>query len=152
MSAIPAGTPRWSPPRQRGRPRRVDAPARKNPNAIETNMVEDGSFPLPHQKENPNEKRAAGSPGKTVTQAVCADQRAGRLLPLTRRFRFTEIGSDSTLPRISYPEAASVVAFLIQRYGITRFCELYGRLRNGTAELELRRHQAGVNELYGVQS
>ncbi|HEU5219374.1 MAG TPA: hypothetical protein VFU23_11990, partial [Gemmatimonadales bacterium] len=91
-----------------------------------------------------------GSAGMTVQQTVCAARRSGSSLPLGRLFRFTDIGSDSTVPEVSYPESASVVAFLIQRYGIERFRQLYARLQSSSAEPELRRNAQVLEELYGA--
>jgi hypothetical protein len=91
-----------------------------------------------------------GAPGKSITQVVCGYQGAGTLIPLERLFRFTDIGSDSTLPEIAYPEAASVTAFLIERYGIERFRDLYARLRNTTNSGELRRNEEILEGAYGL--
>jgi len=71
---------------------------------------------------------------------------------LPRLFRFTDIGSDSTRPDVSYPQAASVVAFLVERFGIARFRELYGRLESDTAANIQRRNEAVLAELYGMDS
>jgi hypothetical protein len=90
-----------------------------------------------------------GAPGKTVTQVVCRYLQSGALIPLNRLFRFTDIGSDSTLPPIAYPEAASVTAFLIEQYGIERFRDVYARLRNTTNAVELRRNEEIFEATYG---
>lgn len=87
-----------------------------------------------------------GSRGKTVSQAICAAQREQRLIPLIRLFRFTEIGPDSTMPTVSYPEAASIVAFLVRRYGMGRFRELYRRLGNSSSP----NGEEILLDLYGV--
>jgi hypothetical protein len=95
--------------------------------------------------------RYLGAPGRTVAQVVCGYLRSEKLIPLGRLFRFTDIGSDSTLPSIAYPEAASVTAFLIERYGSERFRDLYGRLRNTTNPVELRRNEQILEESYGLR-
>jgi len=84
--------------------------------------------------------RYLGAPGKTVTQVTCGYLQSGTLIPLGRLFRFTDIGSDSTLPSIAYPEAASVTAFLIAHDGIEQFRGLYARLRNSADEAVLQRN------------
>ncbi|MFI5311496.1 MAG: peptidase MA family metallohydrolase [Gemmatimonadales bacterium] len=76
--------------------------------------------------------RYLGAPGKTVAQVTCGYLRAGQLFPLRRLFRFTDLGSDSTAGSISYPESASITAYLIDRYGRERFGDLYGAMRNTT--------------------
>jgi hypothetical protein len=93
--------------------------------------------------------RYLGAPGRTVAEATCGFLRAGRLVPLGRLIRFTEIGSDSTVPDISYPEAASVTAFLIERYGVERFRDGYARLRNTSDEAGLRRNEELLKEIFG---
>jgi hypothetical protein len=90
-----------------------------------------------------------GARGRTVTQVVCGYRRAGTLIPVGRLFRFTDIGSDSTQPGIAYPEAASITAFLIERYGLERFRDLYSRLRSSTDSAELRRNGEVLAEIYG---
>lgn len=90
-----------------------------------------------------------GAPGKTVSQVVCGYLASGEVIPLTRLFRFTDIGSDSTLPSIAYPEAASVTAFLIEQYGIERFRDVYARLRNTTNAMDLRRNEQIFEQSYG---
>ena len=90
-----------------------------------------------------------GAPGRTVTQVVCGYLRSKELIPLDRLFRFTDIGPDSTLPSITYPEAASITAFLIDQYGIARFRDLYARLRNTTDVVELRRNEQILEDIYG---
>jgi hypothetical protein len=96
--------------------------------------------------------RYLGAPGKTVTQVTCGYLRSGKIIPLGRLFRFTDIGSDSTLPSIAYPEAASITAFLIEQYGIERFRDVYARLRNPTDDVALRRNAQVLEETYGRSS
>ena len=43
---------------------------------------------------------------------------------------FTEIGSMKTRPSIAYPQAASFVKFLVEKYGKERFLEVYKTLEN----------------------
>lgn len=93
--------------------------------------------------------RYLGGPGKTVAQVTCGYLRSGEIIPLARLFRFTDIGSDSTRPDIAYPEAASVTAFLIERYDVERFRDAYARLKNTTNEAELRRNARMMEEIYG---
>jgi hypothetical protein len=89
------------------------------------------------------------APGKTIAQVSCGFLRSGALIPLARLSRFTDIGSDSTTPAVAYPEAASVVAFLIKQYGIERFRDAYSRLRSSTNPDDLRRNDLLFEEIYG---
>jgi hypothetical protein len=90
-----------------------------------------------------------GAPGRTVAQVSCGYLRSGALIPLGRLFRFTDIGSDSTTPAIAYPEAASVIAFLIAQYGIERFRDAYSRLRSSTNPDDVRWNDQLFEEIYG---
>jgi hypothetical protein len=90
-----------------------------------------------------------GAPGRTITQVVCGYLRSNELIPIGRLFRFMDIGSDSTLPSISYPESASLTGFLIERYGIERFRDLYARLSSSTEEVDLRRNEETMAQIYG---
>jgi hypothetical protein len=90
-----------------------------------------------------------GAPGKTVSQVTCGYLRSGQLIPLTRLFRFTDIGSDSTSASISYPESASFTGFLIDRYGSERFRDAYGKLRNTTNAAEQAASERLFAETYG---
>jgi prepilin-type processing-associated H-X9-DG protein len=44
---------------------------------------------------------------------------------------FSEIGSMKTRPPVAYPQAASFVKFLVEKYGKDRFLKLYKTLENG---------------------
>jgi hypothetical protein len=93
--------------------------------------------------------RYLGGAGKTVTQVVCGYLRSNELIPLDRLLRFTDIGSDSTLPSIAYPEAASFTAFLIEQQGIERFRDVYARLHSSTSVEDQRRNAQALEDAYG---
>jgi hypothetical protein len=112
-------------------------------------MLDEGFAVYVSQLLGADALRYLGAPGKTTTQVACSYLRSGALIPVTRLFRFTDIGSDSTLPSIAYPEAASVTAFLIEQYGIERFRDLYARLRNTTNAEEQSRNEHVLEEAYG---
>jgi len=54
----------------------------------------------------------------------------GMLWPIVSLFAFHEIGSDESRPDIAYPESASLVNYLIGRYGFEKFLTMYRTLRN----------------------
>lgn len=91
-----------------------------------------------------------GSPGMSVAEAVCAARAEHALFPLARLSRFGEIGSDSTVPRISYPQAASLTGWLIRQYGLEKFRALYARLRSRGDPGDAPHNDAVLRELYGV--
>jgi hypothetical protein len=74
-----------------------------------------------------------GHPGLTADQVTCESAGAGELIPLDTLFRFTEIGSQASSPTVAYPQAASFVKFLVERYGIDTFRDAY-RMLAGTDE------------------
>jgi len=62
-----------------------------------------------------------GAPGKTCDQAVVERRSRGDFIPLQRLLSFEDIGPAPSAPDISYPEACSVVRFLVNRYGMEKF-------------------------------
>ena len=90
------------------------------------------------------------APGKSVTQVTCGYKRAGKLIPVSRLFRFTDIGSDSTSPAIAYPESASITGFLIQRYGSPRFRDAFVRLQSTSDSAGQARNERLFAEIFGV--
>ena len=89
------------------------------------------------------------APGKTVGEVTCGYLRSGQLIPLSRLFRFTDIGSDSTAASISYPESASITGFLIERYGGERFRDAYAKLRRTASAEEQVANERIFDAIYG---
>jgi hypothetical protein len=52
------------------------------------------------------------------------------LIPMDRLITFDEIGSEESKPDIAYPEAASIVKFLIERYGFEKFVQAYREMKS----------------------
>ena len=70
--------------------------------------------------------------GKDI-DAICAENLTkGRLIPLEVLFNYTEIGSQESQFDISYPEAASFVKYIVQKYGIDKFKKIYSRMKSPT--------------------
>jgi hypothetical protein len=78
--------------------------------------------------------RELGSPGRTCDQAVRERRAKGEYIPLTELLSFDDIGSDASRPPISYPEACSVVHFLIAGYGMDKFRAAYAHVGAGDAQ------------------
>ena len=112
-------------------------------------MLDEGFAVYISQSLGSDALKYLGAPGRTITQVVCGYLRSNELIPIGRLFRFMDIGSDSTLPSISYPESASLTGFLIERYGIERFRDLYARLSSSTEEVDLRRNEETMAQIYG---
>lgn len=78
--------------------------------------------------------RELGSPGRTCDQAVVERRGRGDFIPLQRLLSFDDIGSDATQPDISYPEACSIVRFLVNRYGLEQFRAAFASVGPGDAK------------------
>lgn len=72
------------------------------------------------------------------------------LWPVSLLFTFQEIGSDGTKPPIAYPQAASIVKFLIGRYGFDKFLAAYKQLKNGAEESVSRENSQIFASIFGI--
>jgi hypothetical protein len=90
-----------------------------------------------------------GSPGKKVDDVVAAQRKEGKLIPLEGLFAFTEIGSEESRSTTSYPEAASFVKFLIEKYGLDKFRLAYKSLENSSGAEVIRKNKQAYREICG---
>jgi len=90
-----------------------------------------------------------GSPGKKIEDAVVARRREKKLIPLNELFAFTEIGSEESRPDTSYPEAASVVKYLVEKYGLEKFRAAYKSLQNSSDPQIIQKNKQAFREIYG---
>jgi hypothetical protein len=72
-----------------------------------------------------------GSPGLSCDQAVRKDRSEGAFIPLSQLLGFDNIGPEASQPSVSYPEACSMVHFLISNYGLDKFRAAYPRVGHG---------------------
>jgi len=91
-----------------------------------------------------------GYGSRSIHDAVCSLAGERRLLPLSVVLSYPDIGGDGSHPEVSYPEAASVVQYLIETMGLERFREVYRTLRRTTSANELLRNQAALSRILGV--
>jgi hypothetical protein len=98
-----------------------------------------GAFALQH----------LGHPGKKINQVVRSLASTGQLIPLTDLVRCTEIGSEGSKPTVAYPEAASIVGFLIETHGLARFREGFAVLANSGEPDEVKRNEAEWLRVFG---
>ncbi len=70
------------------------------------------------------------APGKTVFQTVLQLWTDGEEMSLTELLSFTEIGSGSSRPRVSYPLAGALVKYLVEQHGKEKFFEAHSNLMN----------------------
>lgn len=90
-----------------------------------------------------------GYPGATIDETACRLVRNGRATPLRQLFRYEEIGSETTQPRVAYPLSASVVKYLIEVSGLDRFRKAYGSLLNGDDPDRVKRNERTFTEIFG---
>ncbi|NIM49875.1 MAG: hypothetical protein GTO22_11625 [Gemmatimonadales bacterium] len=93
--------------------------------------------------------RFLGHPGRKVDDVAGTYHRQGELIPLEELFAFTEIGSPESRPPIAYPQAASVVKFLVETYGIEAFRRAYGKLRSSSQSETIENNRRAFREVFG---
>jgi len=93
--------------------------------------------------------KSLGSPGKKVDEAVVAHRKEGKFIPFQKLFAFTDIGPEESQPTISYPEAASFVKFLIEKYQIKKFRQAYKTLENSDDPAKVRKNEQTFRAIYG---
>ncbi len=90
-----------------------------------------------------------GAPGMKVDEAVMAHRREGKFIPLDELFAFTDIGPEESRPEIAYPEAASVVKYLIGKQGLEKFRRAYKSLENTGDAQCVQKNRQTFREIYG---
>jgi hypothetical protein len=90
-----------------------------------------------------------GSPGMSVDAAVVAHRAAGKCVPMERLFALTDIGPDESQPTLSYPEAASFVKYLVQKYGIATFRGAYKSLVGSDNPVVIQQNEQSFQTIYG---
>ena len=91
-----------------------------------------------------------GHPGLTADQVACESAAVGELIPLDTLFRFTEIGSQASNPPVAYPQAASFVKFLVERYGIDTFRDAYRMLASTDEPAGVLANEEAFVAIYGT--
>lgn len=86
--------------------------------------------------------RELGSPGRSCDSAVLAHRKKGEYIPLSQMLTFDDIGPDASRPTISYPEACSIVRYLIARFGMDKFKEAYAHINAGNTQ--------AIDAIYGA--
>ena len=94
--------------------------------------------------------RLLGSPGRTVDSATCGFARRGSLIPVDSLFDFTEIGSAASRATIAYPEAASLVKFLVDTYGLVPFRRAYHTLVATDSAAVREGNRASFERIFGI--
>ncbi|NLH17223.1 MAG: hypothetical protein GX455_11645 [Phycisphaerae bacterium] len=71
-----------------------------------------------------------GGGDKTIREYARELKSRGDWIVPKELMAFTEIGSEKTRPKIAYPQAASLVQYVIDTYGKELFFKAYGTLKN----------------------
>ncbi len=90
-----------------------------------------------------------GYAGRPSLDVICGLEQTNELIPLRELFSFTSIGNDDTRPRVSYPQSASVVGYLIAEFGFDRFRRAYRTLRSDDSPDVLASNLRAFTEIYG---
>ena len=93
--------------------------------------------------------KSLGSPGKKVDEVVVAHRKEGKFIPIEKVFTYTDIGPDESQPFVSYPEAASFVRFLIEKYQLEKFRQAYRSLENSEDPANVRKNEQTFRTIYG---
>jgi len=87
-----------------------------------------------------------GVPVDLTTAGLVRD---GRFVPLIELLKRTEIGARHDDGEVAYPESASFVKFVVDKYEREKFLELYRRLRNGDSDRVLMGNVKIIKEVLG---
>lgn len=94
--------------------------------------------------------RYLGGPGASVEEVVRRHAAEGALFPLEELFALTDIGPEETRPAVAYPQAAWVVAHLVETYGWEPFRRAYATLESTDDPAGIARNAARFEEAFGV--
>jgi hypothetical protein len=86
----------------------------------------------------------------TIYQRVKELKGKSELINLGELLTYTEIGSKESRPPVAYPEAASFVKFLIDRYGKDKFLNAYRTLQNSDSEAVQQENIRALEQIYGT--
>jgi hypothetical protein len=87
--------------------------------------------------------------GWPVDQTAAELLSEGKLVPLTALLTRTEIGARADDGKIAYPQSASFVGFLLERYGQEKFLKAYGALKGSSGEEVHRENLRAIERVYG---
>ena len=92
---------------------------------------------------------AMGGGEASVHERVKELNGKGEWIPLEKLLTYTEIGSGETNPPVAYPEAASFVKFLIDKYDKDEFLKAYKTLRNSNDKATQQQNVKALEKIYG---
>jgi hypothetical protein len=84
----------------------------------------------------------------TIYQRVRELKNKGEWIDIEELITYTEIGSSESRPPVAYPEAASFVKFLIDKYGRSKFLRTYKNLKNSGDKTVQQKNFRKLKEIY----
>jgi len=93
--------------------------------------------------------KSLGGGLSTVAEKVKKLRNENQWVPLEELLSHTEIGSEESRPSVSYPEAASFVQFLIDKFGKEKFLQAYKSLKNPDDKSIHEENQKTLAAVYG---
>lgn len=72
---------------------------------------------------------------------------AGMLVPMSRLFSFTDVGSKGTRGWVAYPQSASMIQYLAKHFGFGKVMEAFEKLKSGDPEGQ---NAAVFQQVFGV--
>jgi hypothetical protein len=89
------------------------------------------------------------APGTTVDRAVCDFEQAGQLFPMAELLGLPDIGPEESRPHIAYPQAASFVGFLVDRFSLEAVRRAYATV---TPTATAHENEGAFAQAFGVSS
>jgi len=90
-----------------------------------------------------------GHSRKTADQVVLAYLQQGEVIPLNELFSYPEIGPRKSKPKISYPQAASIVKYLAETQGVAKFRQAFENLKRSRNPEVIRQNKKVFEDIYG---
>ena len=86
---------------------------------------------------------------RTVDEVARTYLEQGKLIPFEELFSYPEIGPRKSKPKISYPQAASIVKYLAETRGVAKFRQTFQNLKRGRNPDVIRQNKRIFEEIYG---
>ncbi|TDJ03369.1 MAG: hypothetical protein E2O76_01445 [Caldithrix sp.] len=90
-----------------------------------------------------------GHARKTVDEVVRTYLEQGKLIPFEELFSYPEIGPRKSKPKISYPQAASIVKYLAETRSVARFRKAFKSLKRSRNPEIIRENKKIFEDIYG---
>jgi hypothetical protein len=112
-------------------------------------MLDEGFAVYVSEKLGTDALKYLGHARKTANQVVRAYLQQGKLIPLEELFSYPEIGPRKSKPKISYPQAASIVKYLAETQGVAKFRQAFENLKRSRKPEVIRQNKKIFADIYG---